>query len=49
MPSDVGSLNNGAFKYLKDYMLIRIQFLIEKTISSDGKEVFFKSFGHTDM
>ena len=32
MPSDVGSLNNGAFKYLKDYMWSRIQGWIEKTM-----------------
>jgi hypothetical protein len=43
MPSDVGRLLHGAFKYLKDSIWKRIQGWLEKLLASGGKEVLIKS------
>ena len=43
MPSNVGSSQNGAFKYLKDRLRNKVQGWIEKTMSTAGKEVLVKS------
>lgn len=43
MPSDIGTLKFGAFKYLKDRLWSKVKGWIEKTISSMGKEVLIKS------
>jgi hypothetical protein len=42
MPSDIGRLTNGAFKYLKDRIWKKIQGWLEQTLASGGKEVLIK-------
>ena len=43
MPSDVGSLLSGAFKYLKDRVWDRVQGWMDQCLSAGGKEVLIKS------
>jgi hypothetical protein len=43
MPSDVGRLRSGAFKYLKDRVWKRIQGWLEKLLSVGGKDILKNS------
>ena len=43
LPSDVGHSKNGAFKYLKDRVWMKVQGWIEQILSAGGKEVLIKA------
>ena len=43
MPTEVGHLRNGTFKYLRDRVWEKIKGWMEKLLSAAGKEVLIKS------
>jgi hypothetical protein len=43
MPTNVGSLSNGAFRYLKDRVWKRVQGWMEQALSASDKEVLIKA------
>jgi hypothetical protein len=43
MPTNVGSLSNGEFRYLKDRVWKRVQGWMEQALSASSKEVLIKA------
>ena len=43
MPSDVGTVTNGAFKYLKDRVWSRVEGWMEQCLSTGGNEILIKA------